>query len=197
MAAFSSFEPGRDLVRLASEHDSDLVVTQLGAVAGDELLAGAPCDVALVAAAPGQGPVVVPFGGAEHDWAALELAAWLARASDRELRLAGSLAGSDGRDASRLLADASLIVQRIAGVVAEPTLVEPGLAGVVRAASGAGAVVVGLSERWQAEGLGRVRSALVADPPAPLVFVRRGLRPGGLVAPDDLTRFTWSLDGSA
>ena len=30
-----------------------------------------------------EGPVVVPFGGAEHDWAALELGAWVARATAR------------------------------------------------------------------------------------------------------------------
>ncbi len=196
-AAFSSAQPGRDLVRLATEHESDLVVTQLDGIAEDELLGRAPCDVALVTAVPAEGSVVVPFGAAEHDWAALELGAWFARAAGRQLRLAGSLVGSDGGDSSRLLADASLIVQRVAGVVAEPTLVEPGLTGVRRAAAGAGLVVVGLSDRWQQEGLGRVRSALAADPPAPLVFVRRGLRPGGLVAPDDLTRFTWSLGGSA
>ena len=130
--------------------------------------------------------MVVPFGAAWHDWAALELGAWVARATGAPLRLIGAASdgGPDGRDASRLLADASLIVQRRAGVVAEPLLANPGRKGVIALAEGAGLLVVGLSERWRRGGLGRVRSELVEAPPAPTVLVRRGLRPGGL-APDD------------
>ena len=63
----------------------------------------------------------------------------------------------------------------------------------VERAEGAGLLVVGLSDRWREEGLGRVRDELVADPPAPTVFVRRGPRPGGLAPREALTRFTWSL----
>ena len=100
------------------------------------------------------GPVVVPFGAAWHDWAALELGAWVARATDAPLRLIGAASEQreDGRDASRLLADASLIVQRSAGVVAEPLLASPGRKGVAALAEGAGLLVVGLSERWRQEG---------------------------------------------
>ena len=54
------------------------------------VLRDAPCDVAVLVAreeqpvAPGPDqPVVVPFGGAEHDWAALELGAWIAAATGR------------------------------------------------------------------------------------------------------------------
>jgi hypothetical protein len=52
----------------------------LGDGVPDEQLTAAlgetPCDVALLASrdATPQGPVLVPFGGAEHDWAAVELA---------------------------------------------------------------------------------------------------------------------------
>jgi nucleotide-binding universal stress UspA family protein len=141
--------------------------------------------------------VVVPFGAAEHDWAALELGAWHARATGATLRLIGAAEGSDGRDASRLLADASLIVQRTAGVLAEPLLASPGREGVAALAEGAGLLVIGLSERWQEEGLGSVREAIAAAPPAPTVLVRRGLRPGGLAPADALTRFTWSLGGAS
>ena len=135
--------------------------------------------MALLVAAGGSlraGPVVVPFGAAWHDWAALELGAWVARATGAPLRLIGAAADErdDGRDASRLLADASLIVQRTAGVVAEPLLASPGRKGVTALAEGAGLLVVGLSERWRQEGLGRVRTALVEAPPAPTVLVRRG-----------------------
>ena len=105
--------------------------------------------------------MLVPFGGGDHDWAALELGAWIARATGAPLRLIGAAADGrgDGRDASRLLADASLIVQRTAGVVAEPLLAPPGRYGVTAAAEGAGLLVVGLSDRWRQEGLGRVRDA--------------------------------------
>jgi hypothetical protein len=102
-----------------------------------------------------------------------------------------------GRDASRLLADASLIVQRTAGIVAEPVLATTGRRGVAEAAQGAGALIVGLSERWREEGLGRARSELASRPPAPTVFVRRGARPGGLAPAETRTRFSWSIGETA
>ncbi|MDQ3161322.1 MAG: hypothetical protein M3Q92_00595, partial [Actinomycetota bacterium] len=160
----------------------------------------ATCDAAaLVAAggAVGAGPVVVPFGAFEHDWAALELGAWAAVALDRPLRLIGAAdAAVRARDASRLLADASLVVQLTAGVVAEPLLGRPGREGVAALAEGAGLLVMGLSERWRSEGLGGMRSALIASPPAPTVLVRRGLRPSGIAPSTTWTRFTWSIERS-
>ena len=201
-AAFSSQSFGEDVARLAARHEADLVVATLRSDSLDaetvRLLETAPCDVALVVEAGGRprsGPILVPFGAAEHDWAALELAAWLARSTGDPLRLIGAAsdARADGQDASRLLADASLIVQRTAGVPAEPLLAHPGRESVAALAEGAGLLVVGLSERWRAEGLGRTRSEIAASPPAPTVFVRRGVRPGGLAPAESRTRFTWSL----
>jgi len=121
--------------------------------------------------------------------------AWFARATDAPLRLIGAVTdgGGEGNNASRLLADASLIVQRTAGIVAEPLLAPPGRSGVLALADGAGLLVVGLSERWRHEGLGRVRDAIVEAPPAPTVLIRRGPRPGGLAPPETITRFGWSL----
>jgi DNA-binding SARP family transcriptional activator len=205
-AAFSSGSPGDDLARLASRHEADLVLAEIASDSLDpqanRLLETALCDVALLVRAGGsarRGPVVVPFGAAEHDWAALELAAWLARSSGDPLRLIGATSDSraDGKDASRLLADASLIVQRTAGVPAEPLLASPGREGVAALADGAGLLVVGLSERWRKEGLGRVRSGIAKSPPAPTLFVRRGIRPGGLAPAESRTRFTWSLTEAA
>ena len=143
------------------------------------------------------GAIVVPFGAFEHDWAALEIGAWAAAALERPLRLIGAMdQGARGRDASRLLADASLIVQHTTGVVAEPLLGPPGREGVAALAEGAGLLVLGLSDRWRAEGLGETRRALVESPPAPTVLVRRGLRPSGIAPQATLTRFTWSIEGS-
>ena len=141
--------------------------------------------------------MVVPFGAGAHDWAALRLGAWVARATDAPLRLIGSAAdgGEEARDASRLLADASLIVQRTAGIVAEPLLASPGREGVAALAEGAALLVVGLSERWREEGLGHVRGELAMAPPAPTVFVRRGRRPDGLAPAETRTPFSWSLTG--
>jgi hypothetical protein len=141
---------------------------------------------------------MVPFGAAWHDWAALELGAWVARATGAPLRLIGAASDQpgDGRDASRLLADASLIVQKTAGVTAEPLLAAPGRRSITALAEGAGLLVVGLSERWRVEGLGAVRTELVEAPRAPTVLVRRGQRPGGLAPPETRTRYGWSLTGS-
>jgi DNA-binding SARP family transcriptional activator len=198
-AAFSSPSPGNDLVRLASQEGVDLLVTDAGAAPLEgAIVERAPCDVAMLVAAGASlepGPVVVPFGAAWHDWAALELGAWVARATGRPLRLIGAAGDDreDGRDASRLLADASLIVQRQAGVVAEPLLAQPGRSGVMALAAGAGLLVVGLSDRWMQEGLGAVREQLVATPPAPTVLVRRGGGAAGIAPEQAPTRFGWSL----
>ena len=205
-AAFSSPAPGEDVARLASQESVDLLLmdaagSPLDGEAG-VVLERAPCDVAMLVEAGDSlraGPVMVPFGAAWHDWAALELGAWVALATGGPLRLVGAAAGEgeNGRDASRLLADASLIVQRTAGVVAEPLLAKTGRIGMIAVAEGAGLLVVGLSDRWRQEGLGAVRSQLVESPPAPTVLVRRGARPGGLAPPETATRFGWSLTASA
>lgn len=205
-AAFASSRPGDDIVRLASEQDAVLMLLDVppglldeGVPDADlaEVLAGAPCDVALHAGRDGasEGPVVVPFGGADHDWVAVELGAWLARALKVPLRLAGAAAvpAAGKRDASRLLFHASLAVQGAVGVAAEPILVPPGSAGILEASTDAGLLVVGLSRRWHSEGLGPVRLAIAQEAKPPILLVRRGLRPGGLAPRTKLTRYTWSI----
>jgi DNA-binding SARP family transcriptional activator len=205
-ASFTSTAPGEELARLATELDVDLLLAD----APDDLLAeGAPgerltavlaktpCDVALLVprdAAPA-GPVLVPFGGAEHDWAAVELGAWLARADDAPLRLAGAAAVPERgrRDASRLLSHGALAVQRVLGISAEPLLAPPGEEGMLEASRDAGLLVVGLSTRWEREGLGPARLRLAREATPPTLLIRRGLRPGGLAPPAALTRFTWSI----
>jgi len=201
-AAFTSVTPGRDVARLAAEQDVELLVVDApeGLLEDARLLAlldEAPCDVAiLVAGRPAaNGPVLVPFSGSEHDWAAVELGAWLARSRGCVLQLAGASTGSEGRDASRLLANASLAVQRGLGIAAEPVIVEPSPPALVAVARTAGVAVVGLTDRWRTTGLGRTRTALAVDPGVSALLVRRGLRPGGLAPRDGGTRFTWTIAG--
>jgi K+:H+ antiporter len=211
VVAFTSPDVGADLVRLASEQEVDLLLMDgRRPLVGERVPRGpvmpvlekAPCDVAVLVEREGalpridaNHPVTVPFGGAEHDWAALEVGAWLAHARQAPLKLLGASQNGDvGRDASRLLANASLVVQQLAGVAAEPVLVQPGPA-LVEAARGSGVLVVGLSDRWREEGLGLVRSEIAKEAPAPTIFVRRGRRAGVLAARDDLTRFRWSTAG--
>jgi DNA-binding SARP family transcriptional activator len=194
-AAFSSPDPGADLARLAQREACGLLLMDAGPAPLDgvtgAVLEKAECDVGLlVGGAPRDGPVLVPFGAARHDWAALELGARVARATGARLRLIGAISGSNGRDASRLLADASLIVQRRGGVIAEPLLAAPGSKGVLELAAGAGLLVVGLADSWEG-GLGRVRTRLAAAPPVPTLFVRRGARHEAPAA----TPFTWSRTG--
>lgn len=212
IAAFTSTEPGADTVRLASEQNVDLLLFDateelMGGAAGLDLaavLAGAPCDVAVLVARNGapvlgpERPVLVPFGGAEHEWAAAEIGAWLAGALGAPLRLLGTAAdaGAGRRDASRLLATVSLIVQQVAGVAAEPILVERGPEAIIAAAAGASLLVVGLSDRWRQEGIGQARLAVARGAGPPALLVRGGLRPGGLAPRESLTRYTWTL-GSA
>jgi Kef-type K+ transport system membrane component KefB len=207
--AFTSADPGGDLVRLANAEDVDLLLIDgrrplLGAGVPREavgtVLRKASCDVAVLVARDdavielaGGSPIIVPFGGAEHDWAALELGAWLASATGAPLRLLGG-PSKDGtqKDASRLLADASLLVQQFAGVAAEPLISAGGRDGVIAAAADAALLISGLSDRWRQEGLGETRSAIARAAPAPILFVRRGIRPGALAPRDDVTRFSWS-----
>jgi DNA-binding SARP family transcriptional activator len=209
VAAYTTSELGTDAVRLASEHDVDLVIVAASPAlleSGrpdrdlDLILERAPCDVAVLAGkwAAADGPIVTPFAGVEHDWAAIEVAAWLAGALGTTLRLLGTEADPalGRRDASRLLARASLLVQQVVGIVTEPALVPPGDEGVLGAARDARMLVVGLSDRWRIEGIGRVRLAVAARAQVPTLFVRRGLRPSGVAPNETLTRFTWTLSSA-
>jgi DNA-binding SARP family transcriptional activator len=206
VAAYTSIEPGDDAAGLAAELDADLILVdappdllETGTLDDDlqAILGRTPCDVGLMlagSAARPEGPVVTPFGGVDHDWSAIEVAAWLAESLETTLRLLGTEADPAGgrRDASRLLARASLMVQQVIGIVTEPVLVAPGEAGVLEASRDARLLVVGLSERWRSEGIGPVRLAVAAGAAAPTLLVRRGVRPGGISPDRTLTRFTWT-----
>ena len=207
-AAFTTLDPVDDAVRLAAAYDVRLVL--LDAPGLDEngfpadlaaIVERAPADVGLLAGShiewgSGDG-VCVPFAGGEHDWAALELGAWLASSRGIALRLLGAQANvvRGRRDASRLLADASISVQRAIGVDAVPQLVEPDPAALVEAAEGATIVVTGLSASWRREGLGEARRALVRRI-RPTLLVHSGPRPSGLAPAGSRTRFTWTIESA-
>ena len=204
VAAYTSSDPGGDIVQLATAQDTDLILVDADQALVDEgavdetlarVLRDAPCDVAVLA-----GPTSIHREAANrssslwrqrHDWAALELAAWTARARRR----CGSSAGDKdvsaaSRDASRLWR--SLARRRaVVGIVAEPMLVRPAPTG-GRCSRDCSLLVVGLSGRWQHEGLGAPRLEVV-QAGIPTLLVRRGLRPSMLAPRESMTRFTWTI----
>lgn len=209
-AAFTSRDAALDVVRLTGETDVALAVLDAtGRLDGDgrldtdlaAMLVELPCDVALLPPA-GEGgpggrgaPVLVPFGGAAHEWAAVELAAWLATAEERPLRLAGVTEDALGarRDASRLLARVALLVQQVTGAETETLLIAPGPTDLLAAASEARALVLGLPDEWRSAGIGQTRAALAAAAACPVLLVRGGPAPGGLAPVESHTRFTWTI----
>jgi Kef-type K+ transport system membrane component KefB len=206
--ALTSILPGQDYVRLANEEGVDLIMLDgrrpllgggvpRGSVG--QVLEQAECDVAVLVerqdtpTLDADHPVMTPFGGGDHDWAALELAAWISSSTGAPLKLLGAASGNGEGDASGVLQSASLVVQQLAGVTTESVLVDLQNGGILAATEGAGLLVVGLSDRWRSEGLGPVRSEIAKSAEAPTLFVRRGTRPGAL-APraGDVSRFAWS-----
>jgi DNA-binding SARP family transcriptional activator len=204
VAVFTSVDPSADVLGLTSAYDVDVVLTDAPAGLADERLPRplaaifeqSPADVGVLTGTPGpNGAVVVPFGGGEHDWAALELAGLLAVADGSPLRLAGARADvrQGERDASRLLAHAALAVQRVAGIDVEPVLTDASGSGLLEAVAGSRLVVAGVPEAWRRKGIGDARRVLL-DGPVPVLLVHRGLRPGGLAPRAPGTRFTWTVD---
>ena len=199
-----------DLVRLANDPRVDLILAdgrrslareEVPGGAVGALLERAASDVAiLVRRAAGvridmDHPVVVPFGGSDHDWAALEIGARIADSYGSRLRLVGAREDDGARDAGGLLASAALAVQGVSGIAVEPVLVDDPREVLVSSAD-AGLLVVGLSRRWRQEGLGSLRRSLATEGKAPMLFVRRGTRGGLLVPAENMTQLNWSLVGT-
>jgi Kef-type K+ transport system membrane component KefB len=210
--AFSSVNLSDDLLDVIDREPVDLLLIEgrrrligEGVPLGDvgRLLEKAACDAGVLVAreedpievGPDH-PILVPFGGAEHDWAALELGSWLAASTGAPLRMMGAAGATDERTSvTRLLADAGLLVQQATGIESEPLVVAGGRDGIVEAAAGAGLLVIGLSDRWRREGLGPTRSEIAKAAPAPVLFVKRGARPGLIAPKESVTQFNWSMAG--
>jgi DNA-binding SARP family transcriptional activator/nucleotide-binding universal stress UspA family protein len=206
-AVFTTLDPPGDIARLADTSEVGLVLVDVpsdldgeGLPAGlSALLESTPADLGVLSPrSPDNGGagVFIPFGGGEHDWAALELGAWLASATGESLCLLGTKAGSASgrRDASRLLADASLAAQRVVGIETRPVLAEPTEDALVASVEGAALVVAGISPRWRNEGIGSMRRALVRHARPPVLLVHRGPRPSVLAPREARTNFTWTLE---
>ena len=206
VAVFTTLDAPADIVRLAGPSVGLVLLDGSDGVDGENLpaeltavLENSPADVGVLSAPRperGGSGVFVPFGGGEHDWAALELGARLASATGGSLSLVGTKAesASGRRDASRLLADASLAAQRVIGVEARPVLAEPTEDALIAAIEDAALVVAGVSPRWRSEGIGAMRRALVRRARPPVLLVHRGPRPSVLAPADARTRFTWTLE---
>lgn len=204
VAAFASSRPGRDIARLAAAHEVTVILVAAppaiaaeGAVPEElaELFERAPCDVAVLAGGAGRGKgtcVAVPFGGGEHDWAAAAIAALQAAGSGASLRLVGTRTRG-GADASRLMASASLAIQRLVRIEVDPVVAEPDERALTAAVADAALTVVGVSPRWKHDGIGTTRHALVRASDAPVLLVHRGPRPSCLAPREAMTRFTWSV----
>jgi DNA-binding SARP family transcriptional activator len=201
IATFTSDLPADDLIRLVDEQQAALMLLELGAPPErlQRLLESATCDVGLLA---GQGrsrprarsPVLVAFGGGGHDWAALELACWVAKSVSVPVWMVGvNRRRGHHPDASRTLAAASLAVQRWYGIVPEPRIVPPGVDRMVELSGEARLFVLGLADDWPRKGIGSLRGQLADRAACPVALVRRGRRPGGLAPAQSVTRFTWSL----
>ena len=198
-AAFTSLTPGADLARLAREQDASCCSSTAPAGLLEDarllsLLDEAACDVAVLV--DGASRPIARAVRRRRPRLVRDRARRVARAHTRRTSCSqGRPRLPDGRDASRLLASASLAVQRALGVHAEPLLVEPDAQALVDAARTASLVVVRLTERWRRDGVGQARTALATSPDHPTLLVRRGLRPGGLAPDSAATRFTWTVVG--
>jgi DNA-binding SARP family transcriptional activator len=206
-AAFATDDLPAEIVRLTPLYDVELVLVDAPPNFAEggiplqlaSLFERSTADVAVVCGAPNGGTgVYVPFGGGKHDWAAAEIGAAIAQESGTRLTLVGTKAdpARGRRDASLLLADASLAVQQLGAVETVPILVDSSEKALSAALRDAAVVLTGLPEHWPRSGIGAVRQAILRSARAPVLLVHRGLRPGSLAPREGATRFTWSIEES-
>ena len=176
--AFTAADPAADLLRLAAEQPIDLILLDgrrpllgEGVPRGPvgEVLLRAPCDVAVLVQRE-TGPIAVDPAppGCWCRSGAPTTTGPRSNSAPRWPAPAGRRCGCWGRPpttpAGATPAACSPTPRWSSSSwpasPAEPLLIEPGREGVLRAAEGAGLLVVGLSERWREEGLGATRAGV-------------------------------------
>ncbi len=168
-------DPSLELIRLVERrgagmlllgsHQAYLGYRPLGGIAG-ELLEKAPCDVAVLVGAGthrdvGLGPVGVWYRGEPADFAALDLAASLARGYGRPLRVISPIP----------------VELPVLGVDVEPiVLIEPSVAHALEAVEGTAVMVVAPAGVLDGV-LPALREAVIERVSVPVLVVRGGTRP--------------------
>ena len=208
-AAYTTGEPGADAVRLATEHDVDLILARcsIGPPPERPSRPGSRCCPRARTLRRG-----CALRGRRHGHRTGRDAVRRHRARlgrNRDSRLARPIPRNNtaaprnrGEPCARATRRQPTAVARLDARAAgsrnrhraRPR--PPGEAGVLDASRDARLLVVGLSDRWRAEGIGHTRLAVALGAEVPTLFVRRGLRPSGVAPNETLTRFTWTL-GSA
>ena len=198
-AAFVSTSAGSDTSLLATEQDVDLILVSAGPRSSTIPTSANCCaphpatsaSSSATDAAPG--PVLVPFAGAEHDWSAIELGAWLAGSWGVPLRIAGPPSRAAATRVACSRAPRSLFSAR-SGWRRSRCSSRPAR-GARRRPSGCCDLRRRLSPT-AGEGRSRADARARSRPRGrPALLVRKGLRPGGLAPAENLTRFTWSILG--
>lgn len=201
VAALASASPAKDVARLIETEPVALLVSDLVGPGFTEqtssLLTVSACDVALVSGAKWRpnGPIIVLFSGSEHDWAAVGVAANLAHHLNSELLMLAVESSPATGNPSRLLASASLVIQRAFNVSAPGQLVSPSIVEIVSACETARMICAGVSTRWNEIGVGPTRAALV-EAGLPVVLLRRGSRPSPFAPAAAKTQYSWSMSAT-
>ena len=209
--AFNSVQPGRDYVRMASEEEVDLILldgrrgcsaTAFRADRSERSCEKAPCDVAVLVEREGVPEI---DAGATRSTCRSAAPATTGRPSSSppgsrafaRLRCALSATGAGLDDeASRRLAQVALVVQQLAEIQVEPVVVDLGDRRRPRHGRRRAARDRALRAVARPKGSARSVSAIAGKASAPILFVRRGTRPGALSSEEaGVTRFAWSRAG--
>ena len=186
---------------LAIEQDVDLVLVcsprrrlldYHGARATSSVLLAATSP-SLIGREPAPGPVLVPFAGTDHDWSAIQLGVWLAGSWQVPLASPGGGRGWPRREPparERVPRRSARAGRRCRAHSSSRPARRRSLLRLRRPASRAP-----FGPPAQRDGLGPSRWARGRQAATRRCWCARGLRPGGLAPPENLTHFTWSLKG--
>ena len=206
IATYTTSEPGVEVARLATENDVDLILLDAASElleSGPDrdlvaLLERAPCDVGLLSGSWTRWSRGRSWHRSEVSSTTGPRSRWQLGSPKHSARRSGS---SEPRRIPRSGAAMPVGFSPAPRFWCSRLLESPlslfssaaGEAGVLEASRDARLLVIGLSDRWRIEGIGPARAAVAVGAEVPTLFVRRGLRPGGVAPSETLTRFTWTL----